>query len=54
MKLTKKWGMIVLAVWLIWTGLVAIIPALGNLPSFVGIVAGLVAIIAALLILIDL
>ncbi len=49
MKLTKVWGMIALAVWLILTGLMAIIPALAVIPS---IVMGIIAIVAGVLILI--
>ncbi len=50
MKLTKKWGMILLAVWLILNGLMGVVSALAVIP---GIVMALLAIAAGVLILID-
>jgi hypothetical protein len=49
MKLIKSWGFILLAVWLIVTGLMAIISALHVIPP---IVMGILAIAAGVLILI--
>lgn len=50
MKITKKWGMILLAAWLILTGLMALIPALSVIPA---IVMSLLALAAGVLVLID-
>ena len=50
MKLTKKWGMILLAIWLILTGLMALVPALSVIP---GIVMALLALVAGVLVLLD-
>lgn len=50
MKITKSWGMIALSVWLILTGLMALIPALAVIP---GIVMALIAIAAGVLVLIN-
>ena len=47
MKITQNVGMILLAIWLILTGLVAFVPALGGL----GIVLSILAIVAGILIL---
>ena len=49
MKITKKIGMILLAVYLILVGLTAFVPALGSL----GIVWAILAIVAGVLILLD-
>ncbi len=48
MKLTQSLGMLLLAIWLILTGLIAFVPALGGL----GIILSVLAIIAGILILI--
>ena len=47
MKLTQNLGMLLLAIWLILTGLTAFVPALGGL----GIILPVLAIIAGVLIL---
>ena len=49
MKLTKNLGMLLLAIWLILTGLIAFVPAIGGL----GIVLSILAIAAGVLILLD-
>jgi len=48
MKLTKNLGMLLLAIWLIVTGLLAFVPSLASL----GTVMSVVAILAGLLILV--
>jgi hypothetical protein len=48
MKLTQNLGMLLLAIWLILTGLLAFVPALGG----IGIILSVLAIIAGILILI--
>jgi hypothetical protein len=47
MAITKNLGMLVLAIWLILTGLVAFVPAIAGL----GIILSILAIIAGVLIL---
>jgi hypothetical protein len=48
MKLTHSLGMLLLAVWLILTGLIPFVPALGGL----GIIMNVLAVIAGLLLLV--
>ena len=48
MKITQNLGMLLLAIWLILTGLIAFVPALGGL----GIILSVLAIAAGVLILI--
>lgn len=47
MKLTQNLGLLLLAIWLILTGLAAFVPAIGGL----GIVLSLLALLAGILIL---
>jgi hypothetical protein len=47
MAITKNLGMLLLAIWLILTGLIAFVPAIGGL----GIILSILAIIAGVLIL---
>ena len=47
MALTKNLGMLVLAIWLILTGLIAFVPAIAGL----GVVLSVLAIVAGVLIL---
>ncbi len=50
MKLTKKWGFILLAVWLILSGVLAALNMVSVVP---GIVFDVIAVAAGVLILID-
>jgi len=49
-KLTKKWGMILLAIWLILTGLLQLVKM--DIP-YIGVIMSVVAIAAGVLILMD-
>ena len=49
MKLSKSLGMILLGIWLIVTGILAVFSI--AVPAFVGIILGIVAIVAGLLLL---
>jgi len=49
-KLTKKWGMILLAIWLILTGLLQLVKM--DIP-YIGVIMSVLAIAAGVLILMD-
>ena len=49
-KLTQKWGMILLAVWLILTGLLQLVKM--DIP-YIGVIMSVIAVAAGVLILLD-
>jgi hypothetical protein len=50
-SLTKKWGAILLAAWLILTGLIVLVPAISF--NGIGTVTAILALLAGIFILID-
>jgi hypothetical protein len=49
-NITKSWGARLLAIWLVLTGLIALVPELGTIS---GVLMSLLALVAGVLILVD-